>query len=78
MIKKIEEMDEVEVAQLYKTVFDSPEAKLILEDLKNRCYMKTSTAGLTPYETYLKEGMRTVVLHIITQINMKPQESENV
>jgi len=78
MIKKIEEMDAVEVAQLYKTVFDTAEAKLVLEDLRNRCYMKTSTAGQTPYETYLSEGMRTVVLHIMTQINLKPQESENV
>lgn len=78
MLKKIEEMDEFEVAQLYKNMFDTAEAKLVLEDLKNRCFVKTSTAGLTPYETYLNEGMRLVVLHIQTQIDLKPQESENV
>jgi hypothetical protein len=76
--KKLMKMDEFEVSQLYKNIFGTPGGVLVLEDLKNRCFIKTSTAHELTHVTYQNEGMRTVALHIQTQIDMKPEESENV
>ncbi len=74
--EKLMEMDEDQVARLYKRVFDSEDAKMVLEDLKNRCFVKTSTAHELPHVTHVNEGMRTVFLHIATQITYKPVPEE--
>lgn len=73
------EMDQDEIAQLYKTVFSTPEGKLVLQDLENRCYFRAPTPmdhGDRP------EGMRMVYLHILTWLDYLPQpkiaeDSEN-
>ena len=72
----LETLNEYEVAGLYKTVFGTTEGQLVLEDLKNRCFVKTSTAHELPHVTYQNEGMRIVVLHIETQINIQPEHNE--
>ena len=74
---KLNTLDEEAVAKLYKTVFDSEEAQLILEDLRNRCFVKTTTAIGDPYYTHFYEGMRAAFLHIQTQINYDPEEKES-
>lgn len=73
---KLIKLDEEQLANLYKRVFDSADAQLVLEDLKNRCFYKTSTAHDNSHQTYLHEGMRLAILHIETQINYKPQPKE--
>ena len=76
--KKLMELDEEQVAQLYKNVFNTPEGQLVLEDLKNRCFIKTSTYhhSMNPQEIAWNEGMRNVVLHISSQINYEPLKQE--
>ncbi len=73
---KLDTLDEERVAKLYKTVFESEEGQLVLEDLKNRCWTKAPL----PYgeEGQRAEGRRSVVLHIQTQLDYeKPEEMES-
>ena len=63
------EMDESAIQRLYLRVFDNHDGKLVLEDLRNRCYFYVSTAG-----DPLKEGMRCTVLHIETQLQIPTTE----
>ena len=51
--------------QLFRQVFDTPEGKAVLEDLKKRCFDKTSTYDDNPYRTYFNEGRRSVYKYII-------------
>ncbi len=75
---KLLTLDEERVAKLYQTVFGSGEGQLVLEDLRNRCFVKTSTfEGFEPI-SLINEGKRTVVLHIETQINYEPVDPEKV
>lgn len=74
--KKLSTLDETELSDLYKTVFSTVEGQLVLEDLKNRCSVKTTTYSDSPYRICLNEGMRTVVLTIETRINYKPDMEE--
>ncbi len=69
---KLMELDEETVANLYKQTFSSVEAQLVLEDLKNRSFVKTAL----PYgqEGDRAEGMRQVVLHVESQLNYKPED----
>lgn len=71
--KKLSLLNEEETANLYKNLFSTDTGKLVLEDLKNHCFVKTSTADENPYVTYWHEGMRNVVLHIETKINFQPE-----
>ncbi len=79
LTKKLMEFDEEQLARLYKTVFDSADAKLVLEDLKNRCYSyETTHVPGFPDVINKNEGMRSVVLYIKSQINYEPKEKQNV
>ena len=69
---KLETMKFEERVNLYKRVFDSEDAMLVLEDLKNRCYVKTTTLSVQDSETFFNEGMRSVILHIQSQLDFKP------
>ena len=80
-IKKLLTLKDHEVASLYKTVFDTKEGRLVLEDLMTRCYARTSTAVDVASGLYVtndvmnrNEGMRMVILHIDTQLNFEPEE----
>ncbi len=83
---KLLTLDEQQVAKLYQNLFDSEEGQLVLEDLRNRCYVNCSTAfqlvsdGKLFYsseEQQNNEGMRAAFLHIEGQINYeKPKEME--
>ena len=62
LFDKLKELDPQQLANLYKTVFDNADAKLVLEDLKNRCFYY---APLPFGEQGMRsEGMRQVVLTI--------------
>ncbi len=77
LTEKLETLNQHEVATLYKTVFNSMDGQLVFEDLKNRCYAKTSTFGKDNDMTNRNEGMRSVILHIDTQLNDKPDVEKN-
>jgi len=83
--EKLLTLDEERVAKLYQNVFGDDEGQLVLQDLKNRCFVNFSTAfgtvadGKVFYsaeEQQNNEGMRTVFLHIQTQIDYEPPEKE--
>ena len=72
---KLSTLDEEQVAKLYQNLFDSEEGKLVLQDLKNRCFIDISTYDGGNMEIH--EGMRCVVLHIQTQLNYEVKEKES-
>jgi hypothetical protein len=54
----------------YKELFNSDVGKIVLEDLKKRCFVNqtTFTAG-DAYHTAFKEGKRYVILQILSMLN---------
>lgn len=74
--KKLMGLSEEELATLYKQLFNNDTGKLVLEDLRNRCFVKTSTANESAYKTFLCEGMRSVCLYIETNISYEPPMEE--
>lgn len=70
--KKLAELSQEERVRLYQEVFGTIHGKLVLEDLKERGFFYVTT--FFPEETLLREGMRTLLLHIDTylQIELEP------
>tara|TARA_R100000656_G_C3869107_1_gene111725 strand:- start:291 stop:509 length:219 start_codon:yes stop_codon:yes gene_type:complete len=66
---------EDKIAQLikdYKFVFSSDEGKRVLDDLQRRCFYTSSTfVPDNANETFVREGQRSVVLHINNFLNTK-------
>jgi hypothetical protein len=55
-------------------VFNSDDGQLVLEDLRQRCYIYAPTLHDNPQVTAAHEGMRSVVLMIETRLKpMEPQ-----
>ena len=56
----------------YQHIFDTDEGKRVLADLQRRCFFKASTfVPDNANETFVREGQRSVVLHIINMITKK-------
>lgn len=86
LTERISRMSDLEVAQLYKTVFSTPDGQLCLQDIKNRSYrdapvaIDTVTKTLVGHEQlYLNAGMQLLCLHIEGQIEyqLDPQKEQN-
>jgi len=61
----------------YKQVFNSPEGKNVLEDLKKRCsFYSTSHIKGDSHESAFLEGTRSVILFINNMLNKKPMEDK--
>lgn len=81
--KKVEEMPQNELIQIYKNVFNSDGGKLVLEDLRRRCYAHTSTSldsdgvNVLADEMQRNEGKRMVLLMIETFLDVDLEEQEN-
>jgi len=54
----------------YLHTFESEEGKKVLADLKRRCYYGTTTFTDNPALMAFNEGTRSIVLHILTMMNM--------
>ena len=52
----------------YKLVFNTEQGEKVLKDLKDFCYYNKSTYTGNKDECIYKEGMRNVVLYILTQL----------
>ena len=61
--EKLKTFDDAELNRCYRECFESPAGQLVLEDMRNRCYMFDTTNGATE-----KEGARMVVLMIETRL----------
>lgn len=66
--RKLASLSEVEIVRLYKTVFDSPEGRLVLEDLRQRGFYDAPTYDPVPHGMGVNEGMRDIILHIQNQV----------
>lgn len=56
----------------YQHIFDTDEGKRVLSDLQRRCFFTVSTfVPDNANETFVREGQRSVVLHIINMITKK-------
>ncbi len=65
----------------YKNLFEMPSAKIVLEDLRKRCFIDTPSfvPGLTSKEdTFFNEGKRAVLLHILDMIKRYSQKQKEV
>lgn len=71
--------DQLALVEDYQLVFDSPAGKKVLWDLMNRSGLLNSSylTGMTPMDLSFREGQRTVILHILGQLNMDMKELEN-
>jgi hypothetical protein len=73
-------VDNKELKQLelnYKQIFNSPEGKEVLEDLKKRCsFYSTSHIKGDSHESAFLEGTRSVVLFINNMLTKKPMEDK--
>ena len=79
---KLARLSQAELVNIYKDIFTSEGGKLILEDLRMRCYSYMPTYlnadGNTVSEIDFKvnEGKRSVILTIETMINAQNKEIE--
>lgn len=57
--------------RLYKDLFGSDQGKQVLHDLANRFYMTSPTIrqGETQEQYLVREGMRQVILYILSNVN---------
>jgi len=69
----------------YHEVFTSEAGKVVLKDLERVSFISHSTIHENPHITYFNEGQRSLVLHIISRMNLenvlnqiKEEESLNV
>lgn len=54
---------------------DSPQARLVLDDLARLCCAATTTfVSGDPVATAFNEGKRTVLLHILEALGVKPSD----
>ena len=60
----------------YKVVFESPEGKRVLADLRKRCPMLTdgisTTGGIDPNKVLVLEGQNNVLKHIYKMLRRDP------
>ena len=71
----IKELNQLDLA--YKQIFNSPEGKEVLEDLKKRCsFYSTSHIKGDSHESAFLEGTRSVILFINNMLNKKPMEDK--
>jgi len=68
-VKRMEEKH-----NLYKRFFDSEDGREVLADLKKDCYFNGSTYAPEALAMAYREGMRNVVLHIVTMIELNTEE----
>ena len=58
-----------EILSCYYRCFNSPEGEVVLNDLKNCFYNKTSLdEDASPHKVLVQEGKRFVVIYILSQI----------
>lgn len=68
--RKLTELEAHQIAEIYCQVFNTDAGRLILEDLRNRCFVYDSSFkyGYAEQDVCFHEGMRSVMLHIETQL----------
>ena len=76
--REIEKRKRADLLYAYKTLFDSPNGKLVLDDLRIMCGADTGSADVNNVNlTYLREGARGVILRIEKYLKLKPEGITN-
>ena len=70
-MEKVLKMNRGELELLYQRVFETSDAKLVLEDLKGRFFFYSPVKDLT------EVGSENVIKHINNMINPVPEPEEN-
>jgi len=63
-----------EKQQLYHRVFDGEDGQAVLEDLKRRCFVKTTTYDPDAMKMGINEGRRSIYVYITNLIEMELKE----
>lgn len=75
--KRLEEMSSEELSRVYMNLFNTDEGQLVLEDLRNRAFVKVSTlpehGPMCAMTAARNEGRRSMILHIETQLLPNPE-----
>jgi hypothetical protein len=61
----------------YKTMLNTKDGQIVLEDLQARYHIKGTTFSSDPNETAYREGQRTVVLFLLSMLQ-EPKTIEDV
>ena len=76
--REIEKQKRADLLYAYKTLFDSHNGKLVLDDLRIMCNADTGTADVNNVNlTYFREGARGVILRIEKYLKLKPEDITN-
>lgn len=60
--------------QLYRRVFDTPDGKAVLDDLKRRCYIGHTTYNDSHGQMSFNEGRRSIYVFIENLLNKDLKE----
>ena len=60
----------------FKRVFDSPEGRRVLADLRRFCLYDTTVQGGSSEQTHINIGQRNVFVHIRTVMKTDPETLE--
>ena len=77
-IKDLKKMDDEALDRLYMRLFSSDDGRLVLEDLRNRCFSYAPTVpeggDINALRTHYNEGRRSILIMIETRL--KPREEK--
>jgi hypothetical protein len=59
---------ELRLIQAYKTVFNSDDGKLVLDDILEVCGLTFCSIDENPYVTYANDGKRFVGMHVLSNL----------
>lgn len=66
-LEALSSFDDAKLNALYRRVFSDDDGQLVLEDLHQRCWQRLSSWTPDPFTTAFHEGMRAVLLMILTR-----------
>ena len=64
----------VDNQQLYHRIFDGEDGQKVLDDLKRRCFAKTTTYDPDPIKMGMNEGRRSIYVYIDNLLNQDIKE----
>ena len=71
---ELAKLDDDALNRLYMRVFNTPDGKLLLEDLRVRCSVYDTTFDVNSHLMAWKEGARSIVITIETRLASAPAE----
>ncbi len=80
--KKLRILDKKQIANLYRSTFESEAGQLVLQDMKNNCFADRSVYALDDNDKLdtnkmiFNEGRRSVVIGITNAIRISKGEGE--